>query len=115
MEKIKQNRWFQTEIDGKLYNCIIWQKSGLIDYIKLYYITVVNYEYVNYKFLWWEWKESTNKWTYDYQISTRIIKPELINEMNYFQIEDVKCWVNDAIFDRNKEIQKEEIKVPNKI
>jgi hypothetical protein len=125
IKKIQEKRWFTTEIDGQKYDCVIWCESNC-RYNSLtgpitpatafyYYLTIQKINVYNKRFLFYKWIKEIIAWEYKYLISCENLFStitsnrhyEYINGITYYDIDDVKKWVRDAIDKKNIEINKE--------
>ena len=110
-EMIKENKKFRTTINGEIYSCYINppKNFGMIHFLVIKNIKYfLKFPYINWKYKYWI-KTSRNSFNHH-------IEHKIINGKNYYNISDVKYWVDDAIYDYNlniEKIEKENIKEKN--
>lgn len=104
-EKIQENKKFRIAINGELYECYI---RIVIDFYSSYYN---KYFYLNIKKIkpielsWFKrlfrFSNEVIEWKDDYFIGNSItdekIKYHIIDGTHWFEIDDVKKWVNRAV------------------
>lgn len=107
-EKIEEGRNFTTIIDSVTYECRLyfesyWCHSGSSLKINISKI-------ISAKFLWWNYNKVD--WDYTYIIGftdDKKNKPKYhyVGEVRFFNIEDAKSYVKEALYQRDWEIKRE--------
>jgi hypothetical protein len=116
-ELIEENTWFKVEIDGIIYDGLIYldpfiPNGKIFTRDKFYYLELIKYVFVHINFLWFRWKIKK----FDFKITHLISVEEnfgtsmgsrphkLINGTNYYSADIVKRWVYDALEKRREYI-----------
>lgn len=108
-EKIQESSIFTTNIDGVIYECELYFESYFGHFgsaIKIYIAKTTPA-----KFLWWNYKKI--EWEYTHILGCTDnkfvkVKYHFVSETRFFNIEDARHYVEDALRHRIWEIEKEE-------